>query len=92
MRFELEFALAALAQLAPDFAFTSHTKRFFHPEIAIWTPIRRSWGAPSTSKIDPRAFSLVIFGTHDGEHNSDANFETKIAILDPTLWAWGLPD
>ena len=91
-RLELEFALAAFAQHAPDFASTSNTKRFFYAEIAIWTPIWQSWSAPSTSKVDPRALGMVIFRTCDGEHDSDAEFGAKIAILVPTLWARGLPD
>ena len=65
---------------------------FFYAEIAIWTPIWQSWSAPSTSKVDPRALGMVIFRTRDGEHDSDAEFGAKIAILGPTLWARGLPD
>ena len=53
-RFELEFALAALAHLAPDFAATSHTKRFFDAEVAIWTPIWQFWGTPKHLQNRPQ--------------------------------------
>ena len=36
-----------------------------------------SWGAPGTSKIDPTSLWMAIFGTHNGEHDSDDDFRCQ---------------
>ena len=36
-----------------------------------------SWGAPGISKIDPKSLWMAIFGTLNGEHDSDDDFRCQ---------------